>query len=123
MPTATAPIGKPAGFAKPAGFTKPAGFSRPKDTAEEDEEPQKTHPVLLGLGIVTILLMAFLCWMQYSIDQTPGRVTEGLFGKPVAGAAADAGSDYSSDDSEEAAEEEAPAEEEAGDEEEAEEEE
>ncbi len=103
MPAATAPIGKPAGFAKPAGFTKPAGFSRPKDV-EEDEEPQKMHPVLLGLGIVAILLMAFLCWMQYSIDQTPGRVTEGLFGKPTADASADAGADYASDDS--AAEEE-----------------
>lgn len=99
MPTATAPIGKPAGFAKPAGFTKPAGFSRPKD-AEEDEEPQKLHPVLLGLGIVAILLMAFLCWMQYSIDQTPGRVTEGLFGKPTADASADAGADYAASDSE-----------------------
>ena len=119
MPTATAPIGKPAGFAKPAGFTKPAGFSRPKDT-EEEEEPQKLHPVLLGLGIVAILLMAFLCWMQYSIDQTPGRVTEGLFGKPSTAAAADAGADYASEEAgtEEEAEEAPAEEEESADEEE-----
>lgn len=122
MPVATAPIGKPAGFSKPAGFTKPTGFGKP--AADEDDEPRKDHPVILVLAIVSVLLMAFFCFLQYQVDQTPGRVSEYLFGNPSAASAdssydesADDDADESADDSE-GSDEEEPADEEAADEEE-----
>jgi len=83
MPAATAPIGKPAGFTKPAGFAKPAGFGKPA-AADDDDEPKKDHPVVLTLAILSVLVMGFVCFLQYQIDQTPGRLSEYVFGAPVA---------------------------------------
>lgn len=112
MPAATAPLGKPS--AKPtSGFTKPAGLSRQTSSStkentevEEEEETSGLQPVHLGVSIVALLLTALFLFTTYKADQTPNRVSDYLFGKPVA--ADDAGyapsaSDDDSDDEEEAA--------------------
>lgn len=106
MPTATAPIGKPAGFTKPAGFAKPAGFGKPA-ADEDDDEPRKDHPVILTLAIVSVLLMALFCFKQYQVDQTPGRASDYLFGNPSA-ASSDSSYEESSDDSSSSDDEESP---------------
>lgn len=95
MPTATAPVGKPAGFTKPAGFSKPAGFGKKAaEVEEEDDEPKKDSPVIIVLAALTVIVMALVCFKQYQTDQTPGRVSEYTFGSPTAG-----GDEAVSDDS------------------------
>lgn len=87
MPAATAPISP-----TPSGFTKPAGFSHTKDmAADDDDEPKKDHPVILGIAVVALLLMAYVCYMQYNIDQMPGRQSDDMrvFGAPGAGSSED----------------------------------
>ncbi len=86
MPAATVPVSKPSAPKKPAGFTKPAGFSKPVVEEEEDDEPQKDNKVILGIAALSVLLMLLFGYLQYGVDQTVGRHTDGdrLFGSPVA---------------------------------------
>lgn len=87
MPTATAPLGKPAA-AKTAGFVKP-GLSRqtgaPKEVDEEEESPG-LQPVHLGISVLALILAALFTYMTYSTDQTPKRVSDAdyFFGQPKA---------------------------------------
>lgn len=105
MPTATAPLGKPAA-AKPTGFTKPAGLSRQtpaavkKDIVEEEETPG-LQPVHIGISAVALILAALFMWTVYDGDQTPNRTSEYLFGAPGAEEQdATVSTDDSSDDEE-----------------------
>lgn len=88
MPAATVPVGKPAAAAKPAkpaGFTKPAGFSRPAAQELEEEDATPTHPTILVVVGLAILLCLFALYQQYGIDQTITRVSEPVLGWPTAG--------------------------------------
>ncbi len=120
MPAATVPVSKPSSPKKPAGFTKPAGFSKPAvEEDDEDDEPQKDNKVILGIAAFSVILMLIFGYLQYGVDQTIGRYSDGerLFGSPVASEDADSAdaaapaADAGADD------EEAPAEEESSDEE------
>lgn len=80
MPAATAPISP-----KPAGFTKPAGFSRPQTAkVEEDDEPKKDHPAILAISVIALLILAYVCYVQYETDQLPNRQSDDMrvFGAP-----------------------------------------
>ena len=103
MPTATAPMPKAAKPAKPgvkSGAAKPGAAKTKKKPAEiiEEDEPKATHPTVLVVTIIALLAVLFLCYQQYSVDTTFGRVSEPTFGWP---------SDGSSDSGDYAAEEEA----------------
>lgn len=105
MPAATAPISP-----KPAGFTKPAGFSRPQTAkAEEDDEPKKDHPAILAISVIALLILAYVCYMQYETDQLPNRQSDDMrvFGAPGAASSDDdsAGAGSLSDDDDSADEE------------------
>lgn len=83
MPTATTPTSP-----KASGFTKPSGFGQSQNLKEDDdEEPKKDHPLVLGIAVLTLLLMAYVCYMQYGTDQMPGRQSDDMrvFGAPGAG--------------------------------------
>ena len=98
MPTATAPMPKAAKPAKPG--VKSGAAKTKKKPAEiiEEDEPKATHPTVLVVTIIALLAVLFLCYQQYSVDTTFGRVSEPTFGWP---------SDGSSDSGNYAAEEEA----------------
>lgn len=92
MPAATVPVGKPAAPAKPAakpakpaGFTKPAGFSRPAAQELEEEDAKPTHPTILVVVGLAILICLFALYQQYGIDQTITRVSEPVLGWPTTG--------------------------------------
>lgn len=92
MPAATVPVDKPAAPAKPAakpakpaGFTKPAGFSRPAAQELEEEDATPTHPTILVVVGLAILICLFALYQQYGIDQTMARVSEPVLGWPAAG--------------------------------------
>ena len=105
-------------------YVIPANKKKVVEEIIEEEETKPTHPTVLVVTIIALLAVLFLCYQQYTIDTTYGRVTEPTFGWP-ADASADSGE--AAADEEEAAEEEATEESssdaEGGDEEEAEEEE
>lgn len=118
MPAATVPVAAPskpakpaAKPAKPAGFTKPAGFSRPAAEELDEEDAKPTHPTILVVVGLAILVCLFALYQQYGIDQTMTRVTEPVLGWPAAGedsgsADTSASADEDSSSSEAAAEEE-----------------
>lgn len=91
-----------------AGAAKPGTKSK-KQAAEiiEEDEPKPTHPTVLVVTVLALLAALFLCYQQYSVDTTYGRVSEPTFGWPA---------DGSSDSGDVAAEEEATDEEAAEDE-------
>ena len=111
MPTATAPVPKAAKPAKPgvkagakAGASK--AKKKPAEIIEEDE-PQATHPTVLVVTIIALLAVLFLCYQQYSVDTTFGRVTEPTFGWPSDGSdGGDAASEDEGGEEEEASDEE-----------------
>lgn len=90
MPTATVGISPAAApvSSKPSGFTKPSGFGHSQNRKEEDDdEPKKDHPVVIGIAVLSLLLMAFVCYTQYNIDQMPNRQSDDMrvFGAPGSG--------------------------------------
>lgn len=92
MPAATVPVAAPskpakpaAKPAKPAGFTKPAGFSRPAAEELDEEDAKPTHPTILVVVGLAILVCLFALYQQYSIDQTITRVSEPVLGWPATG--------------------------------------
>ncbi len=113
MPKAAKPA-KPGVKASKPGAAKP-GASAKKKPAEiiEEDEPQATHPTVLVVTIIALLAVLFLCYQQYSIDTTFGRVSEPTFGWP-----SDGGSDGGDVAADEEATEEDAEEETSGDEEE-----
>ncbi len=122
MPAATVPVSKPAAPKKPAGVSKPAGFSKPAvDEDDEEEEQPKDNKVILGIAAFSVILMLIFAYLQYGVDQTYGRHSDGerLFGSPSSAAASseDAGSSEEAPAEESSEEEEAPAEEAAAEEE------
>lgn len=91
---------KPAKPGVKSGAAKPGAAKTKKKPAEiiEEDEPKATHPTVLVVTIIALLAVLFLCYQQYSVDTTFGRVSEPTFGWP---------SDGSSDSGDYAAEEEA----------------
>lgn len=130
MPTATAPLPKPG--AKPAkpgvktggaktGAAKPGAKAKKKPVEEviEEDEVKPTHPTVLVVTVIALLVALFFVYQQYSVDTTFGRITEPTFGWPADGS--EGGSDAAVEEEateEEAADEEGGEEEEASDEEE-----
>lgn len=110
MPSATAPVAKPAAAtkpsatkpAKPAGFTKPAGFSKPAAQDLEETEKKPTHPVIWVLVAIAFAVILFGFYKQYKIDTTPSRVTEPVMGFLAGDAdSADEGGDSADEESSE----------------------
>ena len=105
MPTATAPIGKPAAT-KTTGFVKP-GLSRQtggsKEVEDEEEESPGLQPVHLGISVLALLLGALLAYTVFSTDQTPNRhnSTDYFFGEPNAAPTDSPSAVVSADDDEE----------------------
>lgn len=103
MPTATAPIGKPAA-AKATGFTKPS-LSRQtgsdKNEVDEEEESPGLQPVHLGISVVALLLGILLAFTVFRTDQTPNRVSSSdyFFGEPKAADSASVAADTEEDSS------------------------
>lgn len=99
MPTATAPLGKPAAAAKPGFSTKPT-LSRqtgaPKEENEEEEVDQGPQPVHIAIASVALLLSLLFVWTVYQGDQVPNRVSDYMLGQPSAADDSSAGS-YASD--------------------------
>lgn len=110
MPTATVAVKPtPAEPASPKlpGFTKPSGFGHSQNQKEEDDdEPKKDHPVIIGIAVLSLLLMAFVCYVQYSIDQMPNRQSDDMrvFGAPGSGDS-DSSEDFGSGSADESEEE------------------
>lgn len=107
MPAATVPVAKPAAPAKPAakpakpaGFTKPAGFSRPAAQELEEEDATPTHPTILVVVGLAILICLFALYQQYGIDQTVARVSEPVLGWPAAGDSGASADSSAADDEE-----------------------
>jgi hypothetical protein len=88
------------GAAKPSSAKK-----KPAEIIEEDE-PKATHPTVLVLAVIALLTVLFLCYQQYTIDSTFGRVTEPTFGWPEDASAAAADDSSAAEEEEPAAEEE-----------------
>lgn len=115
------PKAKPAKPGMKPGAKSGAGASKAKKKPAEiieDDEPKATHPTVLVVAIIALLAVLFLCYQQYSVDTTFGRVSEPTFGWPSDGSE---GGDYAAEEEateEEATEDEGGEEEEASDEEE-----
>lgn len=71
-----------------SGAAKPGAAKAKKKPAEiiEEDEPKATHPTVLVVTIIALLAVLFLCYQQYSVDTTFGRVSEPTFGWPSDGA-------------------------------------
>ena len=101
-----------------SGAAKPTAKKKAAEIIEEDE-PKATHPTVLAVTIIALLAVLYLCFQQYTIDTTFGRITEPTFGWPEDGSAAASDEEAAEEEaSDEAAEEESGDEEEASDEEE-----
>lgn len=109
MPTATVAVSPTAAPVSPkiSGFSKPSGFGHSKNQKEDDDdEPKKDHPLILGIAVLSLLLMAFVCYVQYGIDQMPNRQSDDMrvFGAPGSGDS-DSAEDFSSGAADESEEE------------------
>lgn len=66
----------------------PTGLSRQtasdKSVEEEEEEEKGPQMVHLGISIAALLAALLFCYAAYSSDHTPNRVSDYLFGQPVA---------------------------------------